>query len=97
MFTDFLKALHVRGKGEKADALQKQVYAYFQGALKPSEVDALTVDEIVGAMNLSKILASFTHKQTAVERRVAELRAQGFTVSLGEAYAHGHNYSSGKS
>ena len=79
-----LAALEKRGEHEKAEDLKRRVAERFKGVVSEAELLALPVDDIVGTLNLFNELFTEAKKQGILERHIAELKSQGFTVVMGE-------------
>jgi hypothetical protein len=82
-----LAALEKRGEHQKAEDLRRRVAERFKGVVSERELLALPVNDIVGTLDLFRQLFLETRKPRGLlERHVAELKHQGFTIVYGEKY-----------
>ena len=85
LFKAFLDALKVKGRLADAEQYEHAVTEKFEGVLSKAEVYALKMDDIIGVLNILKVLQREV-KASPMEAYVADLRARGFSVSVGEKY-----------
>ena len=81
-----LMVLEKRGEHAKAEDLKRRVAERFKGVVSEAELLKLPVDDIVGTLNLFNELFTEAKKQGILERHIADLKHQGFTVVMGEKY-----------
>jgi hypothetical protein len=83
-----LAALEKRGEHQKAEDLRRRIAERFKGVVSEQELLALPVDDIVGTLDLFNQLFLETKKPRGLlERHVAELKSEGFTIVRGSKYA----------
>jgi hypothetical protein len=83
-----LEALEKRGEHAKAEELKRRVSERFKGVVSGEELLNLPVDDIIGTLDLFNQLFLETRKPRGLlERHVAELKSEGFTVVRGSKYA----------
>jgi len=85
LFKEFLDALRAKGRIAEAEHYERAVAERFGGILSKEGLYALKVDDIIGILNIAKAL-QHEFKASPLEAYVADLRARGFSVSVGEKY-----------
>jgi hypothetical protein len=83
-----LLALEKRGELEKAAELKLRVLERFKGVASEAELLELPVDDLVGTLDLfNQLFLEVRKPRGLLERHVAALKSEGFTVVRGSKYA----------
>ena len=86
-FGRFLEALNAKGRVAAAEHYEKLVADRFKDTLSKEQIRLLEVDQIVTILHVADIVKEAQFNQPSpLQQYVLELKARGFTVSLGENY-----------
>lgn len=83
-----LEALEKRGQHDRAEQLKRRVVERFKGVVSGEELLNLPVEDIVGTLDLfNQLFLEAKKPRGLLDRHVAALKSEGFTVVRGSKYA----------